>query len=76
MVPGEMGQVKTERVCSRHGPRRGDSVRGKDEAKAILGFCLYIWMHGNDISQDGKPRGGKQIEGGKRMESLCWPWVN
>lgn len=33
-------------------------------------------MNGNDVSQEGKPRGRRQVEGGRRMESLCWPWVN
>lgn len=32
-------------------------------------------MNGNEVFQDGKTRGRRQVEGGRRME-FGWPWVN
>lgn len=42
----------------------------------VLGFRRYGWVNGSGVYQDGKPRGLEQVQGGRRMEGLRWPWVN
>lgn len=36
-------------------------------------FVLYVWVNSSDVYLDGEPSGGKQVEGGRRMDSVCWP---
>lgn len=49
-------------------------MRARDEAKMILGFCpVHL---GEWLSRFLRDRPGvEQIEGGRRMENLCRPWV-